>query len=69
MDDHDLLIRISENVEYLRKAVDDINARLDKHAETIEEHDRWINRLKGAAAATGIFLTVFGATLLYFILG
>jgi len=63
--DHDLLIEISADTKYVRKELARCNERYDLLRKDIDFHDRLLNKMKGATAATIVFLTVFGGMLLY----
>ena len=64
-EDHDLLIEIGADIKYVRKELSRCNERYTQLRNEIDFHDRLLNKMKGATAATIVFLTVFGGMLLY----
>jgi len=66
-EDHDILIRIEQDTKYLKDLVSKLNHRLEAQAQDIAEHDKTLNRLKGAVSASVVFSTIFGGVLLYLV--
>ena len=64
-EDHDLLIEIRTDTKYVRKELTKCNEKHDLLRKDVDFHDRLLNKMKGATAATVAFLTVFSGMLLY----
>ena len=64
-EDHDLLIEIRTDTKHVRKELSRCNERHDQLRKDVDFHDRLLNKMKGATAATVVFLTIFGGMLLY----
>ena len=64
-EDHDLLIEIGADIKYVRKELSRCNERYNLLRKDIDFHDRLLNKMKGATAATIVFFSVFGTVLLY----
>ena len=64
-EDHDILIEIRTDIKYVRKELTECNKKYERLRGEVSHHDRLLNRMKGATAATIVFLGVFGTVLLY----
>ena len=64
-EDHDLLIEIRADIKYVRKELVRCNEKYDQLRKDVDFHDRAMNKMKGATAATIVFFSVFGTVLLY----
>ena len=64
-DDHDILIEIRTDIKHVRKDLTECNQKYERLRKDIDFHDRLLNKMKGATAATIVFLTIFGGMLLY----
>ena len=63
--DHDLLIEINADTKHIRKDLTECNEKYNRLRKDVDFHDRLLNKMKGATAATIVFLTIFGGMLLY----
>ena len=64
-EDHDILIEIRTDIKHVRKDLTECNQKYEKLRGEVSHHDRLLNRMKGATAATIVFVTIFGGMLLY----
>ena len=67
-EDHDILIEIRTDIKHVRKDLTECNQKYERLRKDIDFHDRLLNKMKGATAATIVFFTVFGGMLLYIVL-
>jgi len=64
-EDHDILIEIRTDIKHVRKDLTECNQKYEQLRKDTDFHARLLNRMKGATAATAVFLTIFGGILLY----
>ena len=64
-EDHDILIEIRTDIKHVRTDLTECNQKYEQLRKDTDIHDRLLNKMKGATAATIIFLTIFGGMLLY----
>ena len=64
-EDHDILIEIRTDIKHVRKELTECNQKYERLRKDIDFHDRLLNKMKGATAATTVFLTALCAALLY----
>ncbi|MCK5609020.1 hypothetical protein KAR91_44510 [Candidatus Pacearchaeota archaeon] len=57
-DDHDLLIRIDENVGIIKERLDKGEKRFSKIESRVSSLERWKAYLGGAATLTALFVTL-----------
>ena len=65
VEDHDILIEIRTDIKHVRTELTECNKKYDRLRRDTDFHDRLLNRMKGASAATSVFLALFGGMLLY----
>lgn len=63
--DHDLLIEIRTDIKQIQKDMSECDQRYNQLRREVNAHDRLLNRMKGATAATIIFVSAFGMGLIY----
>ena len=64
-EDHDILLRIERDVKHLKETILKCNENFERLRHDVDFHDRLLNKMKGATAATIVFVTIFGTVLLY----
>lgn len=63
--DHDILIEIRTDIKHVRKELTECNQKYERLRKDIDFHDRLLNKMKGATAATIALLGTFAGVLLY----